>query len=493
MRQSRFPTAFDLRSAMTFPNTQLLIDNVWCDAADGRTLPVVNPATDKEIGRVAHASIADLDRALAAAQKGFETWRKTPAIERSNIMRRAAALMRERADATAKVMTLEQGKPLAESKGETLNSAEIIEWCAEEGRRTYGRVIPARNFHQQTWVLKEPVGVVAAFTPWNFPISQVVRKVSAALATGCSIIVKAPEETPASPAALIQAFLDAGVPPGVVNLVYGTPSEISTYLISHPLVRKISFTGSTPVGKQLAAMAGQHMKRVTMELGGHAPVIVCDDADVTQAVKAAGSAKFRNAGQVCISPTRFLVQKGIAEQFAQAMVDYATSLKVGDGVTPGTTMGPLANPRRLAAMQTMTADAIAKGANVLTGGERIGSVGNFFAPTVLADVPLTAAVFNSEPFGPVASIRTFEALDDAISESNRLPFGLASYAYTKSIKNMHAIMNHLQVGMIWMNQPAAAWAEQPFGGVKDSGYGSEGGSEALEAYLNTKLVALNAM
>jgi succinate-semialdehyde dehydrogenase / glutarate-semialdehyde dehydrogenase len=477
---------------MTYPNTQLLIDNQWCEAADGRTLAVVNPATEKEIGRVAHASKVDLDRALAAAQKGFELWRKTSALERSNVMRKAAALLRERADAIAQLMTAEQGKPVAEAKAETMNAAEVIEWCAEEGRRTYGRIVPARSFSQQNWVLKEPVGVVAAFTPWNFPINQVVRKVSAALATGCSIIVKAPEETPASPAALINAFVDAGVPAGVLGLVYGNPAEISSYLISHPIVRKITFTGSTPVGKQLSALAGQHMKRATMELGGHAPVIVCDDADVSQAVKAAGMAKFRNAGQVCISPTRFLVQKGIAQEFAQAMTDYANTLKVGDGATAGTTMGPLANPRRLTAMQAMTADAIAKGAKVLTGGARIGEVGNFFQPTVLTDVPLNAEVFNNEPFGPVASIRTFDALEDAIAESNRLPFGLASYAYTKSIKNMHTIMHNLQVGMLWMNQPAVAFAELPFGGVKESGYGSEGGIEALEAYLNTKMVAVNA-
>ena len=474
----------------TYANTQLLIDGQWCDAADGKTLAVMNPATGLEIGRVAHASRTDLDRALAATQKGFATWRDTPAVERSKIMRQAATLLRERAGRIAELMTQEQGKPLAEAKGETLMAADIIDTFAEEGRRVYGRVVPARSLSNQQLVLKEPVGPVAAFTPWNFPINQVVRKLSAALATGCSIIVKAPEETPASPAELLRAFADAGVPAGVIGLVYGIPAEISSYLIAHPVIRKITFTGSTPVGKQLAALAGQHMKRVTMELGGHAPVIVAEDADVELAARAAGSAKFRNAGQVCISPTRFLVHESLKTAFAEALVKQAQRLKVGNGLDADTTMGPLANPRRLSAMAQFTEDALKKGAKVAAGGERLGSSGNFFAPTVLTDVPLDAMVFNDEPFGPMAALRSFNDLDEAIAEANRLPFGLASYAFTRSLKNAHRIAQGLQVGMLWVNQPAAAWPEMPFGGVKDSGYGSEGGPEALEAYLNTKSVAI---
>jgi succinate-semialdehyde dehydrogenase/glutarate-semialdehyde dehydrogenase len=475
---------------MNYPNTQLLIDGQWRDAAGGKTLAVVNPATGKEIGRVAHAGIADLDLALAAAQRGFETWRDTPAVERSAVMRRAAALMRERAGDIARLMTQEQGKPLAEAKAEALMSAEIIEWFAEEGRRVYGRVVPARSAAVQQTVLKSPVGPVAAFTPWNFPINQVVRKLSAALATGCSMIVKAPEETPASPAALIQAFVDAGVPAGVVGLVYGEPAEISSYLIAHPVIRKITFTGSTPVGKQLAALAGTHMKRVTMELGGHAPVIVADDAQIDLAIKCAGAAKFRNAGQVCISPTRFLVHNSIRAEFAQKLAQHARSLKVGDGLADGTAMGPLANARRLSAMTQIVDDALAHGAQVVAGGERIGQVGNFYAPTVLNDVPLQANVFNHEPFGPVAAIRGFDDLEDAIAEANRLPFGLAGYAYTRSLKNAHLLANKLELGMLWINQPALPWAEMPFGGVKDSGYGSEGGPEGLDAYLNVKAVSI---
>ena len=473
-----------------YPNTQLFIDGQWCDAADGRTLPVFNPATGLEIGRLAHAGVPDLDRALAAAQRGFELWRKVPAAERATIMRRAGALMRERAETIGQVLTLEQGKPLAEAKAEAAMSAEIIEWFAEEGRRVYGRIVPSRNLAGQQMVLKEPVGPVAAFTPWNFPINQAVRKISAALATGCSIIVKAPEETPAAPAALIQAFVDAGVPAGVIGLVYGTPAEISQYLIPHPIIRKITFTGSTPVGKQLAALAGQYMKRATMELGGHAPVIVCEDADVELAVKAAGAAKFRNAGQVCISPTRFLVHESIQNEFVQAFSAYAQGLKVGDGLQAGMQMGPLANDRRLDAMLQLTQDAVAKGAKIATGGERIGTQGHFFAPTVLTHVPLDANVVNQEPFGPVAAVRSFTRLEDAIAEANRLPYGLAGYGFTRSLKNAHLLSHELQVGLLWVNQSALAWPEMPFGGVKDSGYGSEGGPEALEAYLATKSVSI---
>src|SRR3569623_388778 len=383
------------RTAMTYPSTQLFISGEWQDAQSGKTLAVFNPATGKEIGRVAHADVADLDRALASAQKGFDTWRDMTAIERNKIMRKAASLMRERAGEIAAILTQEQGKPLPEAKGEAMAAGDIIEWFADEGLRIYGRIVTSRfNLAQRQMVLKDPVGVVAAFTPWNFPINQVVRTLGAARASGCSMIVKAPEETPAAPAALIRAFQDAGIPPGVLNLVYGNPAQISEYLIPLPTDRKITFTGSTPVGKQLAAIAGKHMKRVTMELGGHAPVLVCEDADVELAVKASGAAKFRNAGQVCISPTRFLVHESVKKQFADAMVKHASSLKVGDGLTEGTQMGPLANPRRLTAMAEFTKDAVEKGATVLAGGGRIGDSGNFWQPTILADVPTEACVFN---------------------------------------------------------------------------------------------------
>jgi len=476
---------------MAYLDTQLFIDGKWQDAADRRSLAVYNPATSQEIGRVAHAGCVDLDRALDAAQRGFDIWRDFTPAERSKIMRKASGLLRQRSGEIAMLLTQEQGKPLAEAKGETMAAADIIDWFAEEGFRVYGRIVPHRtNPSIRQMVIKDPVGPVAAFTPWNFPINQVVRKISAGLAAGCSMIVKAPEETPASPAALIKAFQDADLPDGVLNLVFGDPAEISEYLIASPVIRKITFTGSTPVGKVLAGLAGRHMKRVSMELGGHAPVIVCEDADVAAAVKSVGSAKFRNAGQVCISPTRFLIQNSVKDQFAQALTEFARGIAVGDGIAEGTQMGPLSNPRRLSAMAQFQQDALASGAKLLTGGSRIGDVGNFWEPTVLVDVPVGARLFNEEPFGPMAGIRGFDTLEEAIAEANRLSFGLAGYAFTKSLASADLLTRRVEVGMLWMNMPAAPSAELPFGGVKDSGYGTEGGPEALENYLNTRAVVI---
>ncbi len=472
-----------------YPNVQLFIDGAWTKAASGRTIAVHNPATGDPIGTVAHADRDDLDRALAAAEKGFHVWRKVSAYERAKLMRKAANLLRDRADAIARLMTLEQGKPLAEARGETLAGADVIDWFAEEARRTYGRVIPARAEGIYQLVLKEPVGPVAAFTPWNFPINQVVRKLSAALAAGCSIIVKPPEETPASPAELIRAFVDAGIPAGVVNVVYGVPAEISEYLIPHPVIRKISFTGSTPVGKHLAALAGAHMKRATMELGGHAPTIVFDDADIDVASKILSASKLRNAGQVCISPTRFLVQEPVFDQFVDKFVAHIKAARVGDGLAADTQMGPMANPRRIQAMETFIGDAVKHGGDLKTGGNRIGNKGNFFEPTVLTNVPRDARIMNEEPFGPVAVISPFRGFDDVVEEANRLPFGLASYAYTRSAKTATAIAAAVEAGMMSINHHGLALPEVPFGGVKDSGYGSEGGLEAIESYLNTKFVS----
>jgi succinate-semialdehyde dehydrogenase / glutarate-semialdehyde dehydrogenase len=471
-----------------YPDVQLFIDGVWTNAAAGRFLVVINPATGEPTGKVAHAERADLDHALEAAEKGFAIWRKVSAFDRSKLMRKAADLLRERADKIAPYMTREQGKPVGEAKMEVLAAADVIDWFAEEARRAYGRVIPARAEGVYQLVIKEPVGPVAAFTPWNFPINQVVRKLSAALATGCSIIVKAPEETPASPAELIRCFADAGLPAGVMNLVYGIPSEISEYLIPHPVIRKMSFTGSTAVGKQLAALAGLHMKRVTMELGGHAPAIVFDDADVDLASRLLAGAKFRNAGQVCVSPTRFLVQERVYKQFVESFVGHAKAVKVGDGLDAGTQMGPMANPRRITAMETFIGDAVQKGATLQAGGHRIGNKGNFFEPTVLTDVPMEARVMHEEPFGPLAVISPFSGLDDVVKESNRLPYGLAAYAYTRSAKTANAVAASIESGMVSINHHGLALPEVPFGGVKDSGYGSEGGLEAIEGYLNTKFV-----
>ena len=473
---------------MTYPQVNLHIDGAWVKGAGGKSEPVLNPATGDSIGDVPHADKADLDRALAAAEKGFKAWRKVSAYDRYKLMRKAADIFRSRIDEIAAVLTLEQGKPLAEAKGEAMAGADVIDWFAEEARRAYGRVIPARGEGIYQIVVKEPVGPVAASTPWNFPINQAVRKISAAVATGCSVIIKGPEETPASCAALVQAYLDAGLPAGVINLVFGVPAEISEYLIPHPTIRKISFTGSTVVGKHLASLAGAHMKRVTMELGGHAPAIVFDDADVDVAVKLLSANKFRNAGQVCVSPTRFLVQEKVYEPFVEKFVKAAKAIKVGDGLDKETRMGPLANARRIEAMERFITDAKAKGAKVETGGNRIGNKGFFFEPTVLTDVPRDARIMNEEPFGPLAPITPFTDFDSVVSEANRLPYGLAAYAYTRSAKTAAAIGAAVETGMISINHHGLALPEVPFGGVKDSGYGSEGGSEAIEGYLVTKFI-----
>jgi succinate-semialdehyde dehydrogenase/glutarate-semialdehyde dehydrogenase len=474
----------------SYPDVQLFIDGKWRPAQGGRTMPILDPATGETIGTLAHASTADLDEALAAADRGFAIWKTTSPFDRSKLMRKAADLLRSRVEPITYMMTREQGKPLAQSRIEILGAADTIDWFAEEARRTYGQVIPARATNVRQITIKEPVGPVAAFTPWNFPINQVVRKLSAALAAGCSFIVKAPEETPASPAELIRAFVDAGVPAGVLGLVYGIPSEISSYLVPHPIIQKISFTGSTPVGKHLAALAGQHMKRATMELGGHAPVIVCADADIPMATSTMVLSKFRNAGQVCVSPTRFLVERPAFDEFLEGFTAAAKAIKVGNGLDAGVEMGPLANERRVPALEALVNDAVAHGAELKTGGRRIGNTGNFMEPTVLANVPKSARIMNDEPFGPVAIINAVDSLEEAITEANRLPFGLASYAFTRSAANVHAIESRIQAGMTSINHLGLALPEVPFGGLRDSGYGTEGGSEAIQAYLNTRFVTL---
>lgn len=469
-----------------YPNTQLYIDGQWTDGQERETLPVVGPATGLIVGRVAAASAADVDRAAISAADGFAVWRNVPAIERAAIMRRAAVLLRSQIEPIATLMTIEQGKPLHESRAELQVAADVIDWFAGEAPRAYGRVIPARATAISQTVLRQPVGPVAAFSPWNFPINQIVRKISAALAAGCSIIATCPSETPASPAALLQAFVEAGVPTGVVTLLYGDPAMISGRLIPSPHIRKITFTGSTAVGKLLAGMAGQHMKRATMELGGHAPVIVTNTADVSLAVRVLSAAKFRNAGQVCISPTRFLIQEDIYDQFAEAFTVAAGAIVVGPGLADGVQMGPLANERRLHAMQTLVADALDQGARLATGGRRFGETGFFFEPTVLDRVPATARVMNDEPFGPIATLAPFRTLAEAIDEANRLPYALASYAYTSSLAEAQTLTHAIEAGMVSINGAALALPETPNGGLKDSGYGAEGGTEGIDPYLITK-------
>jgi succinate-semialdehyde dehydrogenase/glutarate-semialdehyde dehydrogenase len=474
---------------MSYTSLEHYIDGNWVKPTGSKSQDVMNPAKNTPLGELGFASKGDLDKALAAADKGFKTWKKVSAFERGKILRKAAELVRARAADIAKVLTMEQGKVLMEATLEVQSAADIIDWFAGEGQRAYGRIIPARADGVRNMVIMEPIGPVAGFAPWNFPVTQAVRKIAASLAAGCSIIIKCPEETPGSPIGLVKCFHDAGVPAGVINLVYGVPAEISEYLIPSPIIRKVSFTGSIPVGKHLNALAASHMKRATMELGGHAPVLVFDDADVEGAAKLMGAFKYRNAGQVCVSPTRFFVHDKVYDNFVGKFIDIAKKTKVGDGLEADTRMGPLANPRRVNAMEAFIADAQDKGAKVQTGGKRIGNQGNFFEPTVLTDVPENARIMNEEPFGPVAVMLRFKETDDVLARANKLPFGLASYAFTKDAKVATKVADALDSGMVTINHFGIALPETPFGGVKDSGFGHEGGIEGLQVYMQAKFVS----
>ena len=474
-----------------YADLRLVIGSEAVSAEQRNSLPVHDPATGETIGRVPIATDDDLRRALESASRGFARWRAISAYDRHAILRDAAAIIRARVDAIARVMTLEQGKPLGEARLEVLATADIIEWAGEEGRRAYGRVVPARNASTRQTVLREPVGPVVAFTPWNFPAITPGRKLAGALGAGCSIIIKPSEETPATALALYDALRDAGLPDDVVNVVYGDPPHISETLIASPIIRKISFTGSTIVGKHLAALAAKHgVKRATLELGGHAPVIVSERADLDRAVAMSASAKYRNAGQVCVSPSRFFVQESVYERFAEKFTAKASSLRVGHGLEETTQMGSLANARRRDAIHAMVDDATQRGAQVRTGGAALDTPGYYYAPTVMTDVPADARVLREEPFGPLAAITKFKTLDDAIEQANALPYGLAAYAFTQDVGESIRLGNEIEAGMVGINHFGIALAELPFGGVKESGYGSEGGTEGLEGYLVTKSVTI---
>lgn len=466
----------------------LYIDGDFVLAQGRRELDVINPATQESLGKLPCASHADLDRALAAAQRSFAQWKRSSPMERSQILRTAAQLIRERASSIGRGISLDQGKPLAQAIGEVASCAEQAEWHAEECRRIYGRVIPPRNAQVRQLVVREPVGVCVAFTPWNFPFSQAIKKVVAAIGAGCTLILKGPEESPSAIVALAQIFHDAGLPPGVLNIVWGEPAEISRYLITSPIVRKVSFTGSTPVGKQLAALAGAHMKRCTMELGGHAPVLVFDDVDVEQTAEQLARYKVRNAGQVCVSPSRFYIHERIYDRFLTRFTDVMASIKVGDGLNPDTEMGPLANERRLLAMEAMVGDASRRGAVVQTGGQRLEGKGYFFPPTVIVDPPDEAGIMMEEPFGPVVPLSRFSDLETVVRRSNSLPFGLASFVFTNSLQIAHQVSDGLEAGMVNINHFGMGNVECPFGGIKESGMGSEGGTETFDGYLTTKFI-----
>jgi succinate-semialdehyde dehydrogenase/glutarate-semialdehyde dehydrogenase len=471
-----------------YAKLELYIDGQWLNGEGRAGEDVINPATEKPLAHLPHASTADLDRALEAAKKGFAAWRATSAYDRAKIIRKAADLMRERHDAISKILVQEQGKAYPEARAEVITSADIIEWYAEEGRRAYGRVVPGRGKVRQI-VVQEPVGIVAAFTPWNFPTLTPARKIGGALAAGCSLIIKASEETPGSCVELVRCFADAGLPAGVLNLVFGVPAKISEHLIAKDAVRKISFTGSIPVGKHLAVLAAKGMKRATMELGGHSPVVVFADADPEKSADTIAAFKYRNAGQVCISPTRFYVQEQVYARFLARFTEYAKSLKLGDGLEKGVTMGPLANARRIDAMETFVNDAKDRGGKIVTGGARHGNQGYFFEPTVITDVPDDSKIMTQEPFGPVAPVVTFKTLDEVVERANSLPFGLAAYTFTGSAQTANMMGDALQSGMVGVNSIAVSTPETPFGGVKESGYGSEGGIEGLQAYLSTKFIS----
>jgi succinate-semialdehyde dehydrogenase / glutarate-semialdehyde dehydrogenase len=470
---------------MQYPELKLFIGGEW-KSADGA--PVINPADESVIGVVPHANQADLEAAVQSAEQGFKIWSRTSPAKRAEIILRAVQLIRERIEQFAMALTLEQGKPLAQARMEILRGCEIIEWDAQEGRRVYGRVIPGEPGMRHS-VLRQPIGVVAGFAPWNFPMASPARKVGGALSAGCSIILKAAEETPAGAVLLVQAFADAGLPAGVLNLVFGTPSDISAYLIPHPSVRLVTFTGSVPVGKQLTAMAGAYMKPAIMELGGHSPVIVCDDADPVATGVASAIGKSRNSGQVCVSPTRFFVADAIYDRFTEAFAEKAAAIRVGNGLDPASDMGPLANERRLAAMEMLVEDATKKGARVAAGGSRIGNQGYYFPLTVLADVPDDAIAMRDEPFGPLALLSRVRNLDEAIEKANSVPYGLAGYAFTHSARNAERLAEGVEVGNLSINHFVASGAENPFGGVKDSGLGREGGTEGLQCYTVVKNVS----
>ncbi|HKA71611.1 MAG TPA: NAD-dependent succinate-semialdehyde dehydrogenase [Xanthobacteraceae bacterium] len=472
-----------------YTQLQLYIDGTWSNGEGRKGEDVLNPASAKPLAHLPHASAADLDRALEAAQKGFALWRMTSAYDRARIMRKAADLMRERHDAISKILVQEQGKVYAEARAEVITSADIIDWYAEEGRRAYGRIVPGRAKGTRQLVIQEPVGIVAAFTPWNFPVLTPARKIGGSLAAGCALILKASEETPGSCVELVRCFADAGLPAGVLNLVFGVPAQVSEHLLAKDAVRKISFTGSIPVGKHLAMLAAKGMKRTTMELGGHSPVVVFADADAEKAADTIAAFKYRNAGQVCISPTRFYVQEPVYKKFLTRFTEYAKAIQLGDGLEKDTTMGPMANARRIDAMDTFVADAKSRGGKVQTGGNRHGNQGFFFEPTVVTDVPDDAKVMTEEPFGPIAPIVTFKSFDEVVERANSLPYGLAAYAFTSSNSTAAAIGDAMQSGMVGVNSIAVSTPETPFGGVKESGHGSEGGTEGLGAYLNTKFIS----
>lgn len=471
-----------------YEKLELLINGKWRQGSGGKTETVYNPATGETLGELPHASISDLDEALAASEKAFQVWRKETALNRQKILEKACRILEDRFDEVAGNLTKEMGKPLAEAKIELSVAIDIIRWYGEEGKRIYGRTVPSRMPGISQTVRKDPVGPVIAFVAWNFPAVNVVRKVAGSLAAGCSVIIKPSEETPGTAIAIARALQEAGLPDGALNVVFGVPAEVSEHLCSSSIPRKLSFTGSVPVGIHLQKLAAENMIKCTMELGGHSPVLVFEDADIEKAASIAVAGKFRNAGQVCVSPTRFLVQKSVQGKFVDAFASAVDALKVGDGMEEGTNMGPLIADRRIDFMDGLVQDAIAQGAELVRGGSRLNRDGSFYAPTILNNVSDDARIMNDEPFGPVAPIDSFGSVDEVIARANRLPFGLAAYAFTEDPALIARLKDDLETGLLAVNSTVVSVPETPFGGVKHSGYGSEGGIEGLEAFLTTRFV-----
>lgn len=472
----------------SYPQLGFYINGEFISAGNRHTQAVINPATEEVLGQLPHATQADLDEALAAAAEAFKSWKVSSPMERSAILRKAAELARARAPQIARNLTLDQGKPLSQALAEVVSCADHCDWHAEECRRIYGRIIPPRRPNFRQYVVQEPIGVCAAFTPWNFPFNQAIRKISAAIGAGCTIILKGPEDSPSAIMAIAQMFEDAGLPKGVLNIVWGDPPFISDYLIRSPIVRKISFTGSVPVGKQLAALAGAYMKPVTMELGGHSPVIILDDADIIKSARSLARSKVRNAGQTCVCPTRIYVHKNAYDAFLSEFTTQLTKINIGNGLDEAVDMGPLAHERRLQAMSDFIDDARRHGATIELGGERLDRAGFFYPPTVLTGVNHDCKIMNDEPFGPLAPVMAFSDLDEVIAEANRLPYGLAAYAFTNNLQASVKLSNEIEAGMVHINHLGSALPEAPFGGIKDSGMGSEGGQETFNGYLVTKLI-----
>lgn len=473
---------------MSYPNLGLYIDGHW-HYGNRDTLDVLNPATETVLGQLPIATPDDIETAIQAAHRSFPIWRRTPAVERARILRDAALLMRSRLKSIAVVITQELGKPLDQSEKEVITAAEMFEWAAEESRRTYGRLIPARTAGVRQMMTLEPMGPIAAFSGWNAPAITPARKISGALAAGCTLVIKPSEETPATAIQIARALEDAGLPPGVLNLVFGDPGSISRQLLESPQIRGVTFTGATLIGRSIAEMAARTLKRATLELGGHAPVLVFPDADLDAAVSILAATKFRNTGQICVSPTRFYVHTDVYESFLEKFVAKVKRLRIGNGMENDVDIGPLANPRRLQAMQRLTEDARQKGARIMAGGKRIGNTGWFWEPTVIADFDDSIEAASVEPFGPMALIRPFSTFEEAIEQANRLPFGLASYVFSQNNKIIARSCDEIESGVVCINNCQASLPETPFGGVKDSGIGREGGLEGLHEFMQVKYLA----